>query len=722
MNPVLLEVRDRFAASDPGYGRLRTGLSAAVSVASALPVQQLVGRVLGFEGQTAFAATLFGAVVAMLGSNALSGSDRWAKVRTAVFFPVAVGLGLVGAAASDSRRLLQVVGFGLVLFLAVWVRRFGPDFFYYGFMAWMGFFFATFLRADWSVVPELLVAAVASSVWVVVLSTVVFHTDARRVLRTTRQAFYAQGRTVARECADLLMLPASSVRRRDRALRALSSRRSRMAETALLAEAWSVEPGAVPDGWSAPALRRRLIEAQQAMERVAGSSVRLQRCDRRILVDQAREVVNLLAHHDDVGALLACERLDRLAQEDRDAGGDDWWPARHLAYAVREFLRFDAAVDDPPEVDPGEDDFEAATGLVFGGLPGAPAVARDVRARGRWNPLVRASMSTRQAVQVAVAGVLALGVGTLLSPTRYYWAVIAAFVLFTGTGTRSETFIKGSARVGGTLLGLVAAILLAHVTAGSTPVVLAVIIVSVFFAFYLAKVSQTAMTFFITVLLGQMYTVLGTYSDTVLVLRLGETVVGALAGVAVAMLFAPLSTRDTVRSARDEMLEAMGELLEAVAQYAESPVGRRPQLDGLTRALDDRARRLALVARPLTRPLVLGNSSPRTRQRLLLYIAGVSQCRALTLSLQARPVEAPEAVATAARALARAVESLAAQEPGAEVPDAEEPLDHGSIALFGAPGAARDDDPVVRHLHHLGATLTQVARTTAREAPVRHRS
>ncbi len=728
----LHEVADRLAASDPGLGRLRTGLSAAVCVGTALPVQMAVAGILGFTGQAAFAAALFGAVVAMLGSNALSGWDRWVKVRTAAFFPVAVGLGLVTATLTDAQRALQVVGFALVLFLSVWVRRFGPQFFFYGFMGWMGFFFATFLQASWPLVPNLLIAAVVSSGWVLLLSTTVFSIHPRRILHATTVAFFARGRAVARACAELLEVPAGGERRRRRGVRVVAARQAGVAETALLAEAWSVEQGALREGWSAAALRRRLIEAQQAVERMAGAAARLQGGDPH-LVALAHRTLDALAHHQDAAAVAAAEQLAAAAIETEQAGGVGWWQARHLAYGVREFLRFDAAVDAPPEVDPGEEEFEAATTLINGSLPGSPAVARDVTPRGHWNPASRLSMTTRQAIQVALAGLIAIGLGAALSPTRYYWAVIAAFVMFAGTGTRSETLLKGAARVGGTFAGLIAAIAVAHVTYGHTPVVIAVILASVFFAFYLAKVSQAAMTFFITILLGQLYTVLGMFSDSLLVLRLGETAVGALAGTAVALIFAPVSTRDTVRSARDEMLTAMIDFLEEAARYAEDTAAGRTtrqrgpgsgalRLDACTRALDDRARKLALVTRPLTRPLVMGNSSPRTRRRLGLYIAAVSQCRALSLALQRRPESATVPAATAARAVAEAARALMARPPGAAVPAAERPLADGDLALFGDRASARADDPVVRSLHHLASTLSQVAQTPATAAEPRHRA
>ncbi|MGI9155238.1 MAG: FUSC family protein [Marmoricola sp.] len=333
----------------------------------------------------------------------------------------------------------------------------------------------------------------------------------------------------------------------------------------------------------------------------------------------------------------------------------------------------------------------------------------------RWNPMTRFDMVSRQAVQVALAGFLAIVLGTWLSPTRYYWAVIAAFVTFTGPGTRSETFLKGANRVAGTLFGLVAAILLAHVTVGHTVWILATILLSVFLGFYLIRISYGYLIFFITIMLGQLYTVLGTFSDSLLVLRLGETAVGAVAGVAVALLISPLSTRDTVRSARDELLVSLADVLDGVASYVG---GERVDLDSLARALDDRARRLLLVAKPLTRPLVFGNRSPRTRHRISLYLATVAQSRAMTIALQRRPRDGSETIVTAALSLADAARKLTDTDPGRPAPAASEPLHRGDLALFRDAAGGRAPDPVLRQLHHLNATLTELADTSTTRAGV----
>jgi hypothetical protein len=76
----------------------------------------------------------------------------------------------------------------------------------------------------------------------------------------------------------------------------------------------------------------------------------------------------------------------------------------------------------------------------------------------------------------------------------------------------------------------------------------------------------------------------------------------------------------------------------------------------------------------------------------------------------------------AACALADAVTALLPADVGEAAPAAEDPLRRSDVALFRDHRSARDEDPVIRHLHHLGATLTALAETGValppRERPV----
>ncbi|MGN6128707.1 MAG: FUSC family protein, partial [Nocardioidaceae bacterium] len=477
----IAESRDRILASDPGLGRLRLAGSAAIAMGTTLGVEYLLATLTHAGAQGTLVAMLLGAVVAMMGSNALVGPEVWSKVKTAFGFPFAVGIGLaIGSLVGGNIDLMLAV-FVAVMFVAVFVRRFGIPFFFYGFMAWMGYFFSSFLHTSPGMVPHLLVSVVVSALWVLLLSVTVLRTNRRRVLRSTLLAFRGRARAVVRDSHALLEACGGDEKRLARARRRLGARQAGLVEAALMAEAWSDDRRSLPPGWTAPSLRRRLLDVQQTVDRLGWAATSLAGGNPS-LVAAAAEVMDHLAHERDEAARDAAERLGRMSEvaEEREVE-DGRVAARHLAVAALTLVELRDRADEPPEVADLEGDFEATTPLMMGYLPGSPAVAREVPPRAfRWNPLRHVDMPTRQAFQVALSGTLAIVLGRMVSPNRYYWAVIAAFVMFTGTGTRAETFLKGFNRVLGTMVGLVAAIFVAHLTQGHSMWVLATILLCVF--------------------------------------------------------------------------------------------------------------------------------------------------------------------------------------------------------------------------------------------------
>lgn len=711
MRGWVIEQVDRLLASDPGLGRLRMAVSATVAVGSTLAVEFGLAELLGSSAPQRLVTMLVGAVVAMMGSMALSGTGVLRKAKVAVFFPVAIGLGMLAGVAVGSHTDTMLAVFVLIMFGAVYVRRFGMPFFFFGFLAWMGYFLASFMHAALALLPHLVLAVVVATAWLFVLSITVLRTNPERTLRRTLRAYDARARAVARAAAELLESGPDEPRRQARWRRRIAARQAGMAEAALMVEGWSEEAGALPPGWSGPALRRRLIDTQQVLDRLASSAIALAE-NSGPLRDSGRVAMAHLARREDARARVAARRLGVHAHQGQLQDAEGWWPARHLAIAALEFLDAARAAGNPPQVQ-ALDDYTATASLALGNLPGAPSVAKGVPARGgRWNPFARLDLTSRQAVQVAVAGALAILLGRQLSPTRYYWAVIAAFVVFTGTATRSDTFVKGANRVAGTVLGLFASIVVANLTVGHSWLVLAVILGSVLCGFYLVRLTYAGMIFFITIMVGQLYTVLHEFSDQLLVLRLEETAVGAAVGILVALVVTPLSTSDTVRSARDNLLNALADLLDAVSTQVTDPSAAR-DLDAASRTLDNRARELALVAKPLTGRGLWSSRNPQARRRVGLYLATASHARALTVGLRHGDERRhPHATASAARALSGAARLLTGVAPGRPMPSLSEPLEEADAALFddgSISTADRATDATLVPLLHLHAVLTDLA-------------
>lgn len=708
---------DRLVAFDPGLLRLQQALSAGVAISTTIGVQYGYSRALGSGAQDTLVAMLLGAVVALTGWAALGEPRTWPKVRAAVFFPVAFLAGVLPSAAVAGHTGAT---FGLLvtlLFLTVYIRRFGPVFSFYGTMVWIGFVFAAFLQRTVSQIPTLLLTVAVSSAWVLLLSLTVLRVRPARTLRRTQQAFGARARAVARACSELLE---SSPAGADRHVIRLRSRQLRLAETALVIDGWSATTGALPGGWSEAALRRRTLEAHLVVDDLAAAAVALSRAGDREAPTAAGIARNLARNEYATAWLRATQACvaGRTPVGERLAGPTPL--LLRFAEAALAFTGFAAWNRTPPPVD-ASPDFTPAASLVLGGLPGSSAVARGVAARGRWTRLRGLSQTSRQALQVAVAGGLAVVFGRLLSPDHYYWAVAAALLAFAGTATSAESVTKAGHAVVGTLLGVGAGVGIAEGAGGHTAAVLAVIVVSLMLSLYLAALSYAYTAFFTTTAVVQLYSLLHELSLHLLVLRLEETALGAAIGVLVALLVLRTDTRDTVEAARGRYFDAVADVLRALpvpgrdgaakpggggaprpGQGGVPHPGRNsppvpepaspgpPELDLLLRTLDLRTHQLALVSAPLTsllgHPVVRGNDPRRGRRRMAVHTS---------LSLRIRTVAAAMAGDAYLPGLVRAIAILAdaAEALGEAPPHAVRPADNIARLLADAEHALRSASP-----------------------------
>ena len=212
---------------------------------------------------------------------------------------------------------------------------------------------------------------------------------------------------------------------------------------------------------------------------------------------------------------------------------------------------------------------------------------------------VPGKLAWRLAVRVTVAAGLAMAGGIALSPQRWFWAVITVYVVFLNARTRGDTIYRGVQRLLGTLAGIAAGLVLATALAGDTRVELVMLLGCVFGMYYFFLVSYVVGIFFVTVMLGILYGMLGAPLEDVLVLRLVETAVGAAAAMAVAAFVLPTRTRDQVRASGRIVLANLAAAVRAVGT-GEGRTAALAAMRPVDRAVADL--RLALA------PLVAGRS------------------------------------------------------------------------------------------------------------------
>ncbi|WP_420041516.1 FUSC family protein [Gordonia sp. MP11Mi] len=177
-----------------------------------------------------------------------------------------------------------------------------------------------------------------------------------------------------------------------------------------------------------------------------------------------------------------------------------------------------------------------------------------------WRP------TSRMAVQVAVATTLATAVGEAISASRWYWAVLTAFLVFIGTTTRGAVLTRAYRRVLGTTLGVIVGFAVTWIADGNPTVLALCCVVCVFFVIYLGPLNYAVLAFFITLLIASMYGLLGVLNRQVLEWRVEETAAGAAVGVAAAFLIFSTSSTPPLVAAISSYFDVLDHLLRRTGQ------------------------------------------------------------------------------------------------------------------------------------------------------------
>jgi len=628
------------SASDPGRYRLHQAIRVVTCVGITALVEHLLALALGAPS---LQLIMTGAVIAMMTASFTSReTQRKGLLFTLGFAPIAAAVGVSSATLLGPYGVVAQVVFVALSVLSVWVRRFGPRWFMYGFLAWQTYFMALFIRATPDLLALLLLSIVVAFVVVtVLLLTLLWDPPDRRLARTVT-AFRARIRAALAACLEFVDEPT------DRNSQRVRGHMTKLSEVALLFDGQLSEARALPPDVSPSRLRRWVIDLEASVDGVVGAV--------RHLVGHPDQ---LAAARPQVDAMLRAlgwadrDEARQLAEQVRDdenqpvpvrrlahsainviSGVDDWEhgrlarrPDEKPAAGRRSTEQEKEELDEALKQFGTSQDFDPIVKLAGGNLPGSAALTTDtvVDEQARWWSPSRLRLTSRLAVQAGLAAALAIVVGEMISPQRYYWAVITAFIVFTGTFTAGETLRRGVARVVGTAVGLVVAILIAHVTSGNVALSIAIILVAIFIGVYFQPLYQTVMILMITIMLGQLYGLMHTFSDDLLVLRLIETAAGGAIGIAVSMLVLPARSRDVLRQGRRSFL---GHLADLLAECASRMRGRDHglRLSDTVIALEADSRQIVGLARSLVRGRLLGSGRRGVRHR----VAVLGSCAAIS--------------------------------------------------------------------------------------------
>ncbi len=201
----------------------------------------------------------------------------------------------------------------------------------------------------------------------------------------------------------------------------------------------------------------------------------------------------------------------------------------------------------------------------------------------------------RSAFQTAIAATLAIISGIIVSPNRWFWAAFAAYVMFQGTRSRGESIAKGIHFMVGTVAGVVIGALLATLLSGHDLLTLAMIVAAVFLAFQANLAAYGVMVFWITIILGLTFGMLGYFAPEFLLLRLQETAAGAICGALVASFVLVRREYAATYDATIAFLRALGQSVDSAAHVLLDHRSE-PGLSALILAAEQRFRDLNAVA------------------------------------------------------------------------------------------------------------------------------
>ena len=279
---------------------------------------------------------------------------------------------------------------------------------------------------------------------------------------------------------------------------------------------------------------------------------------------------------------LATERVARTALEDLGQVGD-----RAEFHALLSAMRDGTTPAQRPKAP-----LSVALALLIHVLREVPADSPRPAAA----PAPTTSMpGLRSAFQTAIAAALAIISGTLVSPNRWFWAAFAAYVMFQGTRSRGESIAKGIQFMVGTAAGVVIGALLATLLSGHDLLTLALIIAAVFLAFQANLAAYGVMVFWITIILGLTFGMLGYFAPEFLLLRLQETAAGAICGALVASFVLVRREYAATYDATIAFLRALGQSVDSAARVLLDHQSE-PGLSALILAAEQRFRDLNAVA------------------------------------------------------------------------------------------------------------------------------
>jgi len=530
------------AARDPGRARLAVALAvAAGALASALAGMAIIKAFHADGGLLAMA--LFLSVMA--GSMVQDRSATGRVITTALMIPTLL-LAVAIATLLTSTRPAVIGVFIALSGLAIWIRRFGPRAGALGSLGFMSYFFTLFMKPTMEELPVFcLVGACAVATQLVARSLLLLRRPRARIEVLLKELRAASGESLR-------------VASRSEHPDALRAALARLDDVGRAITAWQQHfPTERYIACDEDALAGRALDARVDTEEACYELAKSSASATSSSADAFAQLEVILDEHASASRIAAATTWAEgvLARRDRERDGD---------FAVYLIARSAIAHARVRGID-------LSRGLVRDGRRVNAAESRSAHPRTRrrlalrWMPWKQWSATSRMAVQAMIAASIAVVVGEAISASRWYWAVMTAFVIFIGATTRSGILTRAYRRVIGTALGIVVGIVPVMLADHNTAVLSAICVIGVFCMLYFGPLNYAYSAFSLTVMLVALYGLLGVLDPSILELRIVETFSGAAIGVICAYVIASTNSRPVLVGKATAYLDALDDVLRSVS-------------------------------------------------------------------------------------------------------------------------------------------------------------
>ncbi|WP_433239119.1 FUSC family protein [Actinomadura nitritigenes] len=629
-----------------------------------LPAGMAAGYgVAGALGEPAFLGLMLGALPAMLTSLLIAdnGTGRATARAAVVYAPFVAALYL--SMTLHPHRFLGLAALVPVLFAQFYAARFAPWGNDAGAVLFAGYLSGLLLPMPLTEFGPMAAIAAAGLAASIAARLALCRPAPAKALTRIQRAFLACAADVTGAAADLLDAGAD----RERALRRLRRRQSRLNESALVADGLLAQPGTTGE---AERLHRLLFETELAVQAVGRAVRELDALDPPAGL-RARVTAALRSY----SAGGAGAEFDERAARDlvgwldrRRAGGP---PAdvgtsslvHHLAVLLTDLSRTSRKWVDAGRAAPDRGDgapFQSPVVLsagqaVLGSGPVAERLLASDGPGGAWRRL-RVSPHLRTALQVAVAISIAVPIGDLISGRRFYWAAIGVMIIFTGTNTTYERVRKTWQRALGTVAGGALGVASFELLGAAHPwISLLLVVAGLTVGAYSIASHYTWWVIGLVVALVQLYAFTTDFHTSLILLRLAENMVGALTAVLVGLVLLPVGTRRMIDEAVRGHLSAVRDLIADAGAQPREPGDVR--LSSASRAVDQALFRLNAILRPIVRRPT-GGSGHMDAETLMALTTVTGYVREIAAASPAVPAEAERILHAVTARMALSLDAL----------------------------------------------------------------